>query len=179
MIITYGVIQLNKSDANNKRAAIPTGAGSDYLNFIDKGTIPHLNFSCSAEGLEGDSQCGFGRCVRQEDNVLICVCDPGYTTWWVSSTERVDTGTQNWPSPCGYEQRPQLNAFLASFFGGSVGADWFYLHRGGLNGGYVAAGVYKLVTLCGVTLWCTVDWIRVLVSNFPDGNTVPLHKNLV
>lgn len=50
---------------------------------------------------------------------------------------------------CSYEQKSKLTAFLLSFFAGGVGADWFYLARG--NGGYIAAGVFKLLTggFCG------------------------------
>ena len=66
--------------------------------------------------------------------------------------------------------RPKLNTFMASFIGGWVGADWFYLARG--NGGYICAGVFKLLTGGGLGIWEFVDWIRVLCDAFPDGHGV-------
>lgn len=69
------------------------------------------------------------------------------------------------------------NAFMASFFGGGVGADWFYLYTGG-NGGYIAAGIFKLLTAGGFSLWWLVDWIRVLSFTFPDSRGIhPLAMN--
>ena len=62
--------------------------------------------------------------------------------------------------------------FLVSFFAGATGADWFYLSAG--NGGYIAAGVFKLLTLGGLGVWQVTDWIRVLDDAFPDGQGVPL-----
>jgi hypothetical protein len=66
-----------------------------------------------------------------------------------------------------------LNAFLASFFGGGVGADWFYLYVGG-NGGYIAAGIFKLLTGGGFSIWWLVDWIRVLTFTFHDSHAISL-----
>ncbi|CAF5042852.1 unnamed protein product, partial [Rotaria sp. Silwood1] len=55
---------------------------------------------------------------------------------------------------------------------GVFGADWFYLAAG--NGGYIAAGVFKLLTFGGLGIWALVDWIRVLTDSFPDGQGVSL-----
>ena len=74
--------------------------------------------------------------------------------------------------PCAYEQKSKLTAFLLSFFLGGFGADWFYLSAG--NGGYIAAGVFKLLTLGGAGIWALVDWIRILANAFPDGKGVSL-----
>jgi len=79
---------------------------------------------------------------------------------------------------CDYLRQPQFNAFLASFFGGVVGADWFYLFRGGENGGYGVAGAFKLLTFGMGSIWWLVDWIRVLTMTFPDGNGMALYENL-
>jgi len=73
---------------------------------------------------------------------------------------------------CQYKQREKLTTFLISFFAGGVGADWFYLARG--NGGYIAAGVFKLLTAGGAGIWWLVDWIRILADKFWDGHDVPL-----
>jgi len=67
---------------------------------------------------------------------------------------------------------------MASFFGGVVGADWFYLFRNGHNGGYGVAGVFKLLTGGFLSVWWLVDWIRVLTQTFPDGNGMALYENL-
>lgn len=75
-------------------------------------------------------------------------------------------------NPCAHEQKSKLTVFLLSFFAGGVGADWFYLAAG--NGGYIAAGVFKLLTLGGLGIWALVDWIRVLTNTFPDGQGAPL-----
>jgi hypothetical protein len=76
----------------------------------------------------------------------------------------------------------QFNTFLASFFGGSVGADWFWLYQQGgtkyTDGGYIAAGVFKLLSGGGFSVWVLVDWIRVLTMTFPDANGMALYENL-
>lgn len=65
-----------------------------------------------------------------------------------------------------------------------------YAARG--DGCYVCLGVLKGLTLGGVAIWylflfCVrftaphrwlADWIRILASDFPDGNDVPLYENL-
>ena len=88
-----------------------------------------------------------------------CNCSKGYVT--TDSTK-----------PCAYQQKSKLTAFLLSFLVGGVGADWFYLAGG--NGGYIAAGVFKLLTMGGFGIWWLVDWIRVLTDSFPDGQGAPL-----
>jgi len=55
---------------------------------------------------------------------------------------------------------------------GEFGADWFYLAVG--NGGYIAGGIFKILTGGMLGIWYIVDWIRVLADAFPDGNGVGL-----
>lgn len=74
--------------------------------------------------------------------------------------------------PCAYEQKKKLTAFLLSLLAGGLGADWFYLAAG--NAGYIVAGVFKLLTFGGLGVWATVDWIRILVDGFRDGQGAPL-----
>lgn len=84
-----------------------------------------------------------------------CVCERG---WLVA---------RDASNACVYQQKSKLAAFLLSFFIGGLGADWFYLSVA--NGGYIAAGVFKLLTLGGLGIWWLVDWIRILTNSFPDG----------
>ena len=104
-------------------------------------------------------ECGNGKCIPspyygQEGG--ICECDDFY----INRKGGI----------CNYKMRPKLNTFMASFFGGGIGADWFYLGRG--NVGYYAAGFFKLITFGGLTIWWDIDWIRVLCDAFPDGHGV-------
>ena len=92
--------------------------------------------------------CIHGQCDRNR-TIPTCVCERGWTM-------ALDGSNQ-----CTYQQKSKLAAFLLSFFVGGLGADWFYLSVG--NGGYIAAGVFKLLTLGGLGIWWLVDWIRVLV----------------
>lgn len=127
-------------------------------------SIDFLDISC--DGLGESTECGNGKCEFINSDVLegrYCNCDDGYTHFF---------GT------CDYMRKPQFNAFLASFFGGSIGADWFYLYYAGSNGGYPVAGVFKLLTGGGFSFWWLVDWIRVLTATFPDGNGMRLYENL-
>merc|ERR1711955_82365 len=52
---------------------------------------------------------------------------------------------------CQYKQKGKLGAFLISFLLGGVGGDWFFLSRGG--GGYIFAGIIKLITGGGFGIW--------------------------
>lgn len=107
-----------------------------------------------------NSDCNYGRCELIKDafgnhhNNTECICNEGYIDY--------NNGI------CNYKQKKQLVAFLLSFFVGSFGVDWFYLAMG--NAGYIVAGVFKLLTCGGFGIWWIVDWIRILVSSFPDGN---------
>ncbi len=89
-----------------------------------------------------------------------CICYRGWTL------------ARDGSNQCTYQQKSKLAAFLLSFFAGGLGADWFYLSVG--NSGYIAAGVFKLLTLGGLGIWWLVDWIRILTNGFPDGQGVGL-----
>lgn len=97
-----------------------------------------------------------GRCDYSKST---CQCSSGYASRIVNE-------------PCAYELKSRITAGCLSFFLGGLGVDWFYLSQG--NGGYIAAGVFKLLTGGGGGIWWLVDWIRVAASAFPDGNGVPL-----
>ena len=90
----------------------------------------------------------------------VCQCRSGYITWKDGAA-------------CSYKQYSQLGAFLLSFFLGGLGVDWFVLAKG--SGGYITAGVFKLLTLGGFGIWWLVDVIRLGVNSFNDGNGAPLH----
>ncbi len=93
--------------------------------------------STIAQPCSTNSICNNGVCENGT-----CVCFSGYVTY------------KN--SPCSYEQKQKLTAFLLSFFSGTFGADWFYLARG--NSGYLVAGCFKLITglvlLVGICFGC-------------------------
>ena len=120
-----------------------------------------LALAVAAPGVAGHSECdksqdcGFpnGNCVDGQ-----CVCDEDYWTKYTPGQKIVY---------CQEKKKDQLTAWLLSFFLGYAGADWFYLARG--NGNYIAAGVFKLLTLGGCGIWWLVDWIRILCETFPDG----------
>ena len=99
------------------------------------------------------TECNNGYCIDG-----VCKCDQG----WIDKDGQA----------CSYEQKSKLAAFLLSILLGTFGADWFYLARG--DGGYIAAGVFKLLTLGFAGIWWLVDWIRILADGFADGNGVAL-----
>ena len=103
--------------------------------------------------------CIQGICDRNR-TIPTCICNRGWTL------------ARDGTNQCTYQQKSKLAAFLLSFFMGGLGADWFYLSVG--NGGYIAAGVFKLLTLGGIGIWWLVDWIRVLTNAFLDGQGVGL-----
>ena len=120
----------------------------------------HSNVSIkSSDYCTSNIECVHGVCDRNRTFPL-CICDRG----WVLSRDGSDV--------CIYQQKSKLAAFLLSFFIGGFGADWFYLSVG--NGGYIVAGVFKLLTLGGVGIWWLVDWIRILTNAFLDGQGVAL-----
>jgi len=103
--------------------------------------------------------CIHGIC-DQNVNRSLCICERGWTY------------SRNNPNVCDYQQKSKLGAFLLSFFVGGLGADWYYLSVG--NGGYIAAGVFKMLTLGGIGIWWLVDWIRILTNSFDDGQGIAL-----
>ncbi|KAG5180632.1 hypothetical protein JKP88DRAFT_166410 [Tribonema minus] len=110
-----------------------------------------------------DGQCPqHASCYRFSETEGVCECDGGYIT------------REPYP-PCDYHQKSQLTTFLISFFVGWLGVDWFYLAVG--NPWYIVAGVVKLITAGGFGIWWIVDFIRVIVNAFPDGNDLPLYDN--
>lgn len=116
------------------------------------------------ECYSNNNECGNGYCCIGYFNTSVgfCNCNSRYVN--------IDTGVTI--IPCDYKQKSKLKAFLLSFFVGGFGTDWFYLADN--NRGYIAAGVFKLLTLGGFLVWWLVDWIRILADDFPDGNAVAL-----
>jgi TM2 domain-containing membrane protein YozV len=122
----------------------------------------HAQQNVSARAVDtcsSDLYCVHGICDRNR-TTPVCFCDRG----WTLSRDGVQV--------CNYQQKSKLAAFLLSFFIGGLGADWFYLSVG--NGGYIAAGVFKFLTLGGLGIWWLVDWIRLLTNSFLDGQGVAL-----
>jgi len=111
------------------------------------------NYPC-----ETNDECEMGQCdYVQSDDKSICECDEN-----VISVDSI----------CDYELENKTFMFLMSFFLGGLGVDWFILAKG--NGGYIAAGVFKLLTGGGLGIWWIVDWARILADDFPDGNDKPI-----
>lgn len=97
-------------------------------------------------------------CAQDGPNSFYCRCIKG----WVNRDGQT----------CVYRQRDGLTALLLSIFVGGLGVDWFYLSCG--IGGYIAAGVFKLLTVGGLGIWWVVDIIRIACGVFWDGNGIPL-----
>jgi TM2 domain-containing membrane protein YozV len=130
------------------------------LSLIISITTAQLNLTPRAFlPCRNNTDCVNGICNINGSN-SICICNSG----WVLARDGLNQ--------CTYQQKIKLTAFLLSFFLGFFGADWFYLSAG--NGGYIAAGVFKLLTLGGLGIWWLVDWIRILANAFPDGQGVNL-----
>ncbi|CAF0867161.1 unnamed protein product [Adineta steineri] len=118
-----------------------------------------------------------------------CECEKGWITWHNSRH-------------CSYKQSSKILALILSFVMGFIGADWFILSR--KDSLYILCGILKILLSAGcciwnplaarsksrtattaasclsVTLtlisfvWWFVDWIRILLNSFPDGNGAPL-----
>ena len=134
-----------------------------------------LRLNCTS-----DDDCPKNSICRRQN----CVCEKGWLTW----PKR---------KPCSYEQRSKSIALVVSILLGGLGVDWFVLARG--SGSYILAGIIKMLmssgccavasllkrngemALCwnivlGIAslVWWIVDWVRILVDRFPDGNGAPL-----
>ena len=132
-----------------------------FLSLTISVATPQQNTSSRQSNFcETNADCVHGICNRNSSSPGLCICDRG----WVLARDG--------SGPCTYQQKSKLAAFLLSLFVGGLGADWFYLSVG--NGGYIAAGVFKLLTLGGIGIWWLVDWIRILTNSFLDGQGVSL-----
>ena len=135
------------------------------------GLMPILTIAwsiCFISAQPNHSRCSLpcgdkGACKIEESKFQVCKCDKLYTTL-------------NKDEPCAYKQKSKLAAFLISFFAGWFGADYFYLANG--SGGYIAAGIFKLLTVGGFGIWWLVDWIRILCDNFADGREADLYPDM-
>ena len=118
-----------------------------------------------------------------------CQCFKGWLTW-------------NNYIKCSYKQNSKYPSLLTSLFLGGAGVDWFVLSRGNIL--YILTGLAKLLMsiaaavwtafaiinkteasmivascfsmnliLLGI-IWWMIDWIRILLNKFPDGNGAPL-----
>jgi len=118
-----------------------------------------------------------------------CQCEKGWITWCNSR-------------PCSYKQTSKILAFVLSFTFGYIGIDWFFLSQ--KDSLYILCGVLKLLISTGCCIWSPlaarsksksattaasclsvsltliafiwwfVDWIRILLNSFPDGNGASL-----
>lgn len=149
------VISLNNIETNIKALAkrndIP-----DYIKYMATSAYSGENYSC-----EYDSDCNNGRCLDTR-NGPSCFCNEGWITNGIEGNGNV----------CSYQQRSSLVALLLSIFLGYLGVDWFYLCRN--NGGYIAGGIFKLLTCGGFGIWYIVDIARIAAQVFLDGNNLPL-----
>ncbi|KAI8815101.1 hypothetical protein BJ742DRAFT_782339 [Cladochytrium replicatum] len=132
--------------------AIPSN--SRPITLLDSAKEP----PAGAELCTVDYECGKGSCVKFGNYTSYCICQKNWK----------DDGR----SACSYEQTSKLTAFLVSLFVGPLGVDWFLLSKG--KASYIVAGVFKLLTGGGFGTWWLVDWIRILLDSFPDGNGVPV-----
>ena len=150
---------------------------SDYIDNIsnfdndddnDNDDDDQLKHRCSKQ-----SDCGkHGQCVLDpefayivnfdddnDDNLnnlpTVCRCEPGWTDH--------NGGT------CNYKRRTQHAVCNVGIIGGFTGADWFHLSRG--DGGYITAGVFKVVSLGGFGVWTVVDNIRCQLGSYGVGDT--------
>ena len=105
----------------------------------------NTKFTC-----ERNRDCGNGTCFDDEGEKY-CVCDGNYINY--------EGGV------CNYHQVDKLTMFLVSFFVGPLGVDWFLSAVPGSAqfGGYIAAGVFKLLTCGGLFIW----WIAGAYSRRP------------
>ncbi|KAH3759535.1 hypothetical protein Pelo_8621 [Pelomyxa schiedti] len=158
VILTYSVYDAKHSPQAPAVAANGKGNGRQLMEEM---------VACTMDLAE--AECGYPE--RGYCNGYYCVCNEPYITLSADDDNRIADSTA-----CNYEGKSKLTAFLLSFFVGSFGADWFYLARG--SGGYIAAGVFKLLTLGGCGIWSTVDWIRLLCDAFPDGNKEDLYDDM-
>lgn len=117
-------------------------------------TLSNVSGSCSS-----NLSCVHGICDVNQ-NISFCLCERG----WTFPPDKSKF--------CTYQQKSKLASFLLSFFLGGFGADWYYLSSG--YGGYIAAGVFKMLTLGGFGIWWLVDWIRILTNSFVDGQGIAL-----
>ena len=75
-----------------------------------------------------------------------------------------------------YTLKSKSNVFLASFLGGFVGADWFFLSRG--KAPYIIAGLFKLFSFGGFGVWWLADWITVLSDGTTDSYGLSLDNSV-
>ncbi len=118
-----------------------------------------------------------------------CECKKGWSTWYDKKH-------------CLYKQRSKSSTFIISFIFGGTGIDWFILSR--KNNLYILTGLLKFLTLIAsciwsriaiinktktsiivpscfsislsfiIVIWWFIDWMRILLNKFPDGNGAPL-----
>eukprot|EP01126_Amoeba_proteus_P023894 TRINITY_DN2401_c0_g2_i3.p1 TRINITY_DN2401_c0_g2~~TRINITY_DN2401_c0_g2_i3.p1 ORF type:complete len:217 (-),score=17.16 TRINITY_DN2401_c0_g2_i3:67-717(-) len=172
LVVTLVVLRVQHAE-RLKRSREPTRGLDENLNIVGG----DVNITCTPtrDPVHRNAQCGNGKCVLwastgyayalyQSYGPTICACADGYSHLF---------------KPCDYQRKPQLNTWFASFFGGIGGADWFYLYAGvGGNGGYPVAGAFKVLTGGMFSIWCMVDWIRVLAHGFNDSRGMALYENL-
>jgi hypothetical protein len=153
-------------------------------------------FELSNNTIKLNIQTNTSFCISNDDcprnswcNKNKCQCMKGWLTWY------------NYRQ-CSYKQVSKMSSFLTSFLIGGTGLDWFILSR--KNSLYILTGLLKLLisiagyiwtgfavinktessmivascfsfNLCLMAIiWWIVDWIRILLNKFPDGNGAPL-----
>jgi hypothetical protein len=154
-------------------------------------TLTHLNNTNEFSLLTNPSLCITDNNCPQNSrcNENLCECNEGWLT--------LHNNNQ-----CTYKQISKSSTFITSLFVGGIGTDWFILSR--KNWLYILTGFLKfLVSIAGIiwigianvsknerskipanclgislslisVSWWVIDWIRILLNRFPDGNGGPL-----
>ncbi len=88
-----------------------------------------------------------------------------------TSNSLADDPDKYCPKKPSEKKKSKLVVFLLAFFTGNWGVDRFYT-------GYVAQGVFKILTLGGMGIWTLVDWALVLADKRKMKNGCPFYKDM-
>ena len=128
-----------------------------------------------------ENLCNYGDCVLLRNKNVSCRCDKYY----------VDHDQEM----CAEKGKSKLILFLLSFFGGGLGADWFYMSNGSLV--FICIGILKIslifvfalcnrkfanifydIPILGI-LWWFADWVRILSDGWgADGQGVGVYDDM-
>ncbi|WP_448203053.1 NINE protein [Azospirillum sp. sgz302134] len=78
-------------------------------------------------------------------------------------------GAPNVLSQGAVSKKSWVSTLLLCFFFGILGLHRFYT-------GKVLTGILQLITLGGLGIWTTIDFILIIVGSFKDSNGLPLKR---